>query len=229
MTILEPRETAEVAMKIVVYGAGGHAKVVLDVLEKAGTCAIVGLLDDSAELTGDTRSGYRVLGGSAIFRGLIEEGVKGMIVALGDNMRRRAVFDVARAAGFELVAAIHPSALLGSRVRIGAGSVLVAGVVVNVDAVIGDNVIVNTSASVDHDCRIEAHVHLSPGVRLAGRVTVGEFTHIGIGAVVLPNLTIGKHCIVGAGSVVREDVPDGMVVAGNPARIIKPNEVALGV
>ena len=120
--ILEPRETAEVAMKIVVYGAGGHAKVVLDVLEKAGTCAIVGLLDDSAELTGGTRSGYRVLGGSAIFRGLIEEGVKGMIVALGDNMRRRAVFDVARAAGFELVAAIHPSALLGRRVRIGAGS-----------------------------------------------------------------------------------------------------------
>jgi len=169
------------------------------------------------------------LGGSALFRGLIEEGVKGMIVALGDNLRRRAVFDAARAAGFELVAAIHPSALLGSRVKIGAGSVLVAGVVVNVDAEIGDNVIVNTSASVDHDCRIGAHVHLSPGVRLAGRVTVGEFTHIGIGAAVLPNLTIGKHCIVGAGSVVREDVPDGMVVAGNPARIIKPNEVALGV
>ena len=216
-------------MKIVVYGAGGHAKVVLDVLEKVGTCVIVGLLDDSAELAGDTRSGYRVLGGSAIFRGLIEEGVKGMIVALGDNLRRRAVFDAARAAGFELVAAIHPSALLGGRVRIGAGSVLVAGVVVNVDAEIGDNVIVNTSASVDHDCRIGAHVHLSPGVRLGGRVTVGEFTHIGIGAVVLPNLTIGKHCIVGAGSVVREDVPDGMVVAGNPARIIKPNEVALGV
>jgi sugar O-acyltransferase (sialic acid O-acetyltransferase NeuD family) len=229
MTILEPRETSESTMKIIVYGAGGHAKVVLDVLEKVGTCAIVGLLDDSAELAGDTRSGYRVLGGSALFRGLIEEGVKGMIVALGDNLRRRAVFDAARAAGFELVAAIHPSALLGSRVRIGAGSVLVAGVVVNVDAEIGDNVIVNTSASVDHDCRIGAHVHISPGVRLAGRVTVGEFTHIGIGAAVLPNRTIGKHCIVGAGSVVREDVPDGMVVAGNPARIIKPNEVALGV
>jgi sugar O-acyltransferase (sialic acid O-acetyltransferase NeuD family) len=229
MTILEPSETSEFTMKIVVYGAGGHAKVVLDVLEKVGTCAIVGLLDDSAELAGDIRSGYRVLGGSTLFKGLIEEGVKGMIVALGDNVRRRALFDAARAAGFELVTAIHPSALLGSRVRIGSGSVLVAGVVVNVDAEIGDNVIVNTSASVDHDCQIGAHVHLSPGVRLAGRVMVGEFTHIGIGAVVLPNLTIGKHCIVGAGSVVRADVPDGMVVAGNPARIIKPNEVALGV
>lgn len=216
-------------MKIVVYGVGGHAKVVLDVLEKVGVCAIVGLLDDSAELVGSMRSGYRVLGGRALFEGLIEEGVKGMIVALGDNVRRRAVFDAARAAEFELVTAVHPSALLGSRVKVGAGSVLVAGVVVNVDAEIGDNVIVNTSASVDHDCRIGAHVHLSPGVRLAGRVTVGEFTHIGIGAVVLPNLTIGKHCIVGAGSVVREDVPDGMVVVGNPARIIKPNEVALGV
>lgn len=228
MTILEPRETSEFRMKIVVYGAGGHAKVVLDVLEKVGTCAIVGLLDDSAELAGDTRSGYRVLGGRAHFRELIQDGVRGMVVALGDNFRRREVFDAARASGFELVAAIHPSALLGSRVKIGAGSLLVAGVVVNVDAEIGDNVIVNTSASVDHDCRIGAHAHLSPGVRLAGRVTVGEFTHIGIGAVVLPNLTIGKRCIVGAGSVVREDVPDGMVVAGNPAKIIKPNEVALG-
>lgn len=229
MTILEPRKTSDFTMKIVVYGAGGHAKVVLDVIEKSGAYTIVGLLDDSAELAGDVRSGYRVLGGSALFQGLIDEGVQGMIVALGDNLRRRAVFNAARVAGFELVTAVHPSALLGSRVKIGAGSVLVAGVVVNVDAEIGDNVIVNTSASVDHDCRIGAHVHLSPGVRLAGRVTVGELTHIGIGAVVLPNLTIGKHCIVGAGSVVREDVPDGMVVAGNPARIIKANEVTLGV
>ena len=229
MTILEPREISESTMKIVVYGAGGHAKVVLDVLEKIGAYAIVGLLDDSAELAGSTRSGYRVLGGSAGFRGLIEGGVKGMIVALGDNIRRRTVFDAARAGGFELVAAVHPSAILGSRVSIGAGTVLVAGVVVNVDVEIGDNVIVNTSASVDHDCRIGAHAHLSPGARLAGGLTVGEFTHIGIGAVVLPGLIIGKGCVVGAGSVVREDVPDGMVVAGNPARIIKPNEVALGV
>lgn len=229
MTILEPRKMSESTMKIVVYGVGGHAKGVLDVLEKVGSLAIVGLLDDSAELVGSMRSGYRVLGGSAIFLGLIEDGVKGMIVALGDNLRRRAVFDAARVAGFELITAIHPSVILGSRVRVGAGSVLVAGVVVNVDAEIGDNVIINTSASVDHDCRIGGHVHLSPGVRLAGRVTIGELTHIGIGTVVLPNLTIGKHCIIGAGSVVREDVPDGMVVAGNPARIIKPNEVALGV
>jgi len=229
MTILEPRETSDVTMKIIVYGAGGHAKVVVDVIEKSGACTIVGLLDDSPELAGDVRLGYRVLGGSALFQELIDEGVQGMVVALGDNLRRRAVFDAARAAGFELVTAVHPSALLGSRVNIGAGSVLVAGVVVNVDAEIGDDVIVNTCASVDHDCRIGAHVHLSPGVRLAGRVTVGEFTHIGIGAVVLPNLTIGKYCTVGAGSVVREDVPDGMVVVGNPARIIKANEVALGL
>lgn len=229
MTILDLRKTSKSTMKIVVYGTGGHAKVVLDAIEKSGAYTVVGLVDDNVKLAGEMRAGYRVLGGSAILQRLIVEGVKGMIVAIGDNLRRRAVFDVARAAGFELIAAIHPSSLLGNRVTIGAGSVLIAGVVVNVDAEIGDNVIVNTSASVDHECRIGAHVHLSPGVRLAGRVTVGELTHIGIGAVVLPNLIIGKHCIVGAGSVVREDVPDGMVVAGNPARIIKPNEVALGV
>jgi len=214
--------------KIVVFGAGGHAKVAVDVLVQMKRYEVVALLDDSAELHGTVRWGYRVLGGRDRFAALIKRGVSHLIVGLGENRLRRDVFEEAEKAGFELVPAVHPTAQIGSRVRIGAGSLLVAGTVVNVDAEIGDDVIVNTGATVDHDCQIGAHVHLSPGVHLAGRVTVGELTHIGIGAVVLPSLTIGRACIVGAGAVVRESIPDGAIVAGNPARPIKAEDTLHG-
>ncbi len=210
--------------KIIVFGAGGHAKVVLDVLEQMGSYVVVGLLDDSAQLHGTTRWGYKVWGGRDQFATLQRRGITRLFVALGDNRRRQFVFEEAGKAGFELVSAIHPSAQIGGRVTIGAGSLLVAGTVVNVDSMIGENVIINTGATVDHDCRVGPHAHLSPGVHLAGGVVVGELTHIGIGAVVLPNLTIGRACVVGAGAVVRESVPDGAVVAGNPARPLRESE-----
>lgn len=214
--------------RIVVYGAGGHAKVVLDVLERMGTYEIVGLLDDSAELAGTVRKGYRVLGGREQLSVLRNQGVEAIIIGLGDNRLRKAVYEEAVQTGFTLCSAVDPSAQIGGGVVIGAGCLLVAGTVVNVDAQIGVNAIVNTGATVDHDCRVEAHAHLSPGVHLAGRVSIGEASHLGLGAVVLPNLSVGKNCIVGAGAVVRENLPDGVVAVGNPAKVIKRNEVALG-
>jgi len=215
--------------KIVVFGAGGHAKVVVDVLAQMKRYEVVALLDDSAELHGTRRWGFQILGGREQFPALRKRGVTGLIVGLGDNRLRQSVYEEAAKAGVKLITAVHPSVHLGGRVTIGAGSLLVAGTVINVDAVIGENVIINTGATVDHDCRIGAHVHLSPGVHLAGGVTVGELTHIGIGAVVLPNLTIGRACIVGAGAVVRESIPDGAVVAGNPACLIRNDEESHGL
>jgi len=214
--------------KMVVFGAGGHAKVVLDVLECLGSYAVVGLLDASVEFHGTTRWGYKVLGGRDQFAALQKRGIKCLIVALGDNRQRQMVFEDAVKAGLEPITVIHPSAQVGSGVKIGPGTLLVAGTVVNIDAVIGENVIINTGATVDHDCSIGSHAHLSPGVHLAGNVTVGDFTHIGIGAVVLPNCTIGRGCVVGAGAVVLENVPDGVVVAGNPARVIRNDEGSRG-
>lgn len=215
--------------KVVVFGAGGHAKVALDVLEQMGSYVVVGLLDDSAPLHGTTRWGYKVWGGRDQFAALQRRGITRLFVALGDNRRRQSVFEEAGKAGFELVSAIHPSAQIGGRVTIGPGSLLVAGTVVNVDAMIGENVIINTGATVDHDCRVGSHAHLSPGVHLAGGVTVGELAHIGIGAVILPNLSVGRASIVGAGAVVRESVLESMVVAGNPARPIRDSEGEYGV
>ena len=214
--------------KIVVFGAGGHAKVVLDVLERTGRYTVVGLLDNSRKLHGTTRWGQKVLGGQEQFSALLAKRITRLIVALGDNRDRQSVYEKAVKAGFELVSAIHPSVQLGRGVVIGPGSLLVAGTVVNADAEIGANVIVNTGATVDHDCRIGSHAHLSPGVHLAGGVTVGELAHIGIGAVVLPCLTVGRASIVGAGAVVLENVPDGVVVAGHPARVIRNDEGSRG-
>lgn len=214
--------------RVIVFGAGGHAKVVVDVIEQMGIYQIVGLVDDSPELKGTVRGGYSVIGNKDDLAGMSGAGTDGVIVALGDNYRRKYVCEEIERMGFRLISAIHPSAVIGSRVRIGAGTLVVAGVIVNVDAEIGENVIVNTGATIDHDCRIAAHVHLSPGVHLAGRVSIGEASHLGIGAVVLPNISVGKYCIVGAGAVVRENLPDKIVAVGNPARIIKRNEVALG-
>ena len=214
---------------ILVVGAGGHAKVVLDVLERMGIYEIVGLLDDNADRQGAVHAGYKVIGVLATLSRFRDQGVRGAIMALGHNVRRRQVYLQAEQAGFAMVTAIHPSAQIGARVTIGGGTLVVAGVIVNADADIGANVIVNTGTTVDHDCQIGAHVHLSPGVHLAGCVSVGEITHIGIGAVVLPNIRIGRNCIVGAGAVVRDDVPDNVVVVGSPARILKQNEVTLGI
>lgn len=207
--------------KIVVFGAGGHAKVVVDVLAQMKCYKVVALLDDSAELHGTRRWGFPVWGGREQFPALRKRGVSGLIVGLGDNRLRQSVYEEAAKTGVKLITAVHPSVHLGGRVTIGAGSLLVAGTVINVDAVIGENVIINTGATVDHDCRIGAHAHLSPGVHLAGGVTIGELAHVGIGAVVLPNVQVGRACIVGAGAVVRDSVPDGAVVAGNPAQLIR--------
>jgi len=215
--------------RVIVFGAGGHAKVVVDALEKMGIYQIVGLLDDSLELKGMVQGGYAVLGNKEDLAGMREKGIEGIIVALGDNYRRKLMCEEAVRMGLRLISAIHPSAVIGSRVRIGVGTLVAAGVVINVEAEIDENVIVNTGATIDHDCRIAAYVHLSPGVHLAGRVSIGEASHLGIGAVVLPNVSVGKYCIVGAGAVVRESLPDKVVAVGNPARIIKQNEVALGV
>ena len=214
--------------EVIVFGAGPHAKVVVDVLEHMGRYRVVGLLDDERGLHGTARWGCTVLGGREQLAGLRARGVARFIVALGDNRQRQAVFEEIAKTGFVPVAAVHPSTQRGGRVTIGAGTLVVAGAVVNVDSVIGEDVIINTGATVDHDCRIGAHAHLSPGVHLAGGVAVGELSHIGIGAVVLPYLSIGRASTVGAGAVVRENVPDGVMVAGNPARPIRGDEESRG-
>jgi acetyltransferase EpsM len=151
---------------------------------------------------------------------LMAQGIRHAILAFGDNASRRRIAAEILASGFILGRAVHPRATLAADVRIGGGTVVMAGAVVNPNATLGENVIVNTCASVDHDCVLGNAVHLSPGAHLAGAVRVGDESWIGLGAVVLEGRSIGERTIVGAGAVVTRDLAADVVAYGVPAKVI---------
>ncbi len=209
--------------ELLIYGASGHAKVVIDIVEQQGVHRILGLLDDAPERQGGDFLGYRVLGGQQT---LIGHRRCGILIAIGNNNARKRVQEHAKALGYEPVIAVHPSARLARDVSIGPGTVIMAQVAINSGTVLGEGVIVNTGATIDHDCWIGDFVHISPGVNLAGHVAVGSLTQVGIGACAIPGVRIGANTIIGAGAAAVQDVPDYVVAVGVPARVIKSRKEA---
>lgn len=207
--------------KIIILGAGGHGRVVLDILLHAGQHQSVGFLDNNAALHGRRVDGLPVLGGTEQLGALRESGVTGAIVAIGDNGVRRGIAALVEREGLQLVNAVHPSAQLAASVTLGKGVVVAAGVLVCAHCQVGDLVILNTGCIVDHESMIGTAAHVCPGVRLAGHVTVESGAFIGIGATVVQNLRIGFEAVVGAGSVVIRDVDPMSTVVGVPARTVK--------
>ena len=205
---------------VVGFGAGGHAKVVIEVLRSMLTYEIVGLLDTRIE-RGANVLGVEVLGDDSMMAELkgrvIEHAFIG-VGTVGNTPPRRELYERVTGFGFQLVSAIHAAAIVSSSAQIGVGPTIMAGAIVNASAVIGDNVIVNTGAIVEHDCVIGDHTHIATGARLAGGVQVGPGSHIGIGAAIRQEIKIGEGAIVGAGAVVVRDVPAGKTVIGVPAR-----------
>ncbi len=207
-------------MDVLILGAGGHGKVVLDILRAAKQHNPVGFIDADRSLTGTTINGLPVQGAPNVLPKLRAK-VKGAIVAIGDNHTRRSYAAMVREHGLELVNALHPSAVVSAGVQIGRNVVVCAGGIVCVDVKLSDSVIVNTSAVVDHECEVGEAVHVCPGALLAGRVRVGAEAFIGMGAKVIQCLTIGDGAVIGAGAVVIEDIPAGATAVGVPARVIK--------
>ncbi len=203
-------------MRVLIIGAGGHAKVVHDVLVESGV-HVVGFLDDNGELWGQQLFGLPITGPLNAIR---QTNPDGAIVAIGDNAARKRVYTWLKKQGVAIVNAIHPTAVIAATVKTGEGVAVFADVVVNADTVLGNNIIVNTSCTIDHDCVIGDHAHLGPGVHLCGGVTVGESTLLGVGAVAIPDVRIGTHVTVGAGAVVVNDLPDGVRAAGVPAKVL---------
>lgn len=208
---------------IVIVGSGGHAKVVADALvshpNNGLDYTIVGFVDEDEAKRGETVEGRPILGPMSMLESLRQErGNLGVIVAIGDNERRRAVFEELAGRGFEFASAVHRNACVADTVKIGRGVLVAAGVVVNSDARIGDDAILNTGCTIDHDCVIGAHAHVGPGVNVCGTVSIGDGTLIGVGSSVIPNVTIGAHVLVGAGAAVTGDLPDGAKVGGVPAK-----------
>lgn len=203
---------------LVVFGAGGHAKVVIDAAERQGYRRIL-VADDSEPLWGKALMGHMIIGGREALREL--DFRTHAIAAIGSNAARGHVANWLATQGFEPSSVIHPAAQIGRGARIGVGSLLVAGCVVNSDAVLGANVIINTGATIDHDCLVGDNVHIAPGVHLCGEVKVGSRTLLGVGTVVVPGIRIGADCVIGAGTTVIRDVPDGARMAGTPAHSIE--------
>lgn len=209
---------------VVGLGAGGHAKVVIELLRLNGGYEIVGLLDRNPELLGHLVLGIPILGNDDLLNKLVGQGVQHFFVGLGstgNTIPRQCLFELACSKNMIPVNAIHPNAIISPSVNLGQGITIAASAVINACAVLGENVIVNTGAIIEHDCVLGSHVHVATGARLASTVTVGDGAHIGAGATILQCIEIGQRAIVGAGAVVVEDVPPHATVIGVPARPLR--------
>lgn len=212
--------------RVVVLGAGGHGRVILDALLAADQSEVVGFLDDDLKREGERVFGFPVLGLTSQLKELAEKvGFERVAVAVGDNFVRDQKLRQVQESGLRAATVVHPSARISRFVEIGNGVVILAGAVINPGTILEDNVCVNTAASVDHDNHLGRSCHIFPHATLTGGVRVGEFSYIGSGAVVNPYLRIGNYAYVGAGAVVTRDVSEGIVVAGVPAREIKKQSV----
>jgi UDP-perosamine 4-acetyltransferase len=208
--------------RVIVVGAGGHAKTVLAIIETAGEYGVAGLLDDDPTKVGTVHYGYRVLGDAGAIPNMKALGISRAIVAIGDNHQRLSWAERLKESGFELISAVHPSVVLLRGSRVGPGTVIMANAHIGSDAAIGENGIVGVSVVVGHDARVGKCSLLCPGVLLGGGARVGELAFLGMGAVVLPETSVGSEARIGANAVVVCDLPDGVTAVGVPARILEP-------
>ena len=201
---------------MILYGASGHAKVIIDTLEAIGM-KIDYVVDDNASIS--SLLGYEVRRDSGHYNSAI--------VSIGDGKIRKKI--VSRLDVKEWVKAIHPKATVSPHASIDEGTVVMAGTVINSGVVIGKHCIINTGATVDHDCVIGDYCHIAPGVHVSGGVIIGEGSWIGVGSCVKQGVKIGKWATIGAGSVVVKDIPDGVTAYGCPCRVKDLNDDNMGI
>lgn len=199
--------------EVIVIGAGGHGKVIADIIIKSGD-RVIGFLDDGC--TEKNILGYPILGKT---EDCLKYKDKEFFVAIGNNAVRKKISEKYNMLKF--YTAIHPSAVIAMDVEIGEGSCVMAGVVINTSARIGKHCIINSGSVVEHDNKLADFVHLSPGAVLCGTVSVGECTHIGGGATVKNNTNISGDTVIGVGAAVVKDIDISGVYCGVPARIVK--------
>ncbi len=198
--------------KVYLYGASGHAKVIIENLEEQNY-TIEGLFDDN--ITIKSILDYPCFG--ALDLNKIADAK--LIISIGNNLIRKNLSDQLDSKLFFTLA--DQSANISKRATIGIGTVIMKGASINSDVVIGKHAIINTNSSIDHDCKLGDFVHISPNAALSGNVEIGEGTHIGTGTAIIQDIKIGKWCTIGAGSTIINDIPDYSVVVGNPGKIIK--------
>lgn len=195
-----------------IFGASGHGKVIASIL-KLNHLKIDGFIDDTPKSS--KILDVQVYPTEKVKLNFSDD----VLIGIGNNKIRK---KIASQLEVNFPSVIHPHTSIDDTVKIGEGSVVMAGAIVNAEVAIGSHCIINSASVVEHDCKIEDFVHISPGVALAGNVKIGEGTHVGIGSTIIQGVKVGKWVTIGAGTVVIKDIPDGVTVVGNPARIIKP-------
>jgi sugar O-acyltransferase (sialic acid O-acetyltransferase NeuD family) len=211
--------------RVIILGAGGHARVIIEAIRLSGAAEIVAAIDSNPALHGTEMGGIKIMGGDNCIAALAANGATHFAVAIGSIGRtdlRAKLFALGIAAKLQPLTIAHPSAICSASATIGSGVQLLAGCIVNTQASIAPNVIVNCGAIVEHDCVVGMHSHIASGSCLCGGVIIGERSHIGARATILQGIRIGSRAVIGAGAVVVRDVEDDETVAGVPARILHP-------
>jgi len=211
---------------IVIVGASGHGSVVLDIIEKEAKYKVVGFID-TYKSKGRLHNGYEILGKEEELPYLMDKfNFSAGIVAIGDNWIRNEIVDKISkiVPEFDFVSAVHPKSVIGRDIKIGKGTVIMPGAIINSNSRIGDFCIVNTNASLDHDCIMGNYASLAPRTSTGGHVQLGEFSAICLGANVIEGIQIGHHTVVGAGSLVVNNIGNHVVAYGSPSQIIRTRE-----
>jgi len=209
--------------RLFVYGAGKHSQVVVETIRRQGRYELLGLVDDDLAKKGRDMLGVPILGGHEQLASLLAAGVRHCFIAVGDNHARHQAMEELLRLGFEPITVVDPTAIVLAQTSLGPGTLILGHCHVGVNSVLGKACIISVSSMVGHDCCLEDYVHLTPGVLLGGNVRIGEESFLGLGTGVLPNVCIGRRVIVGAGAAVIRDLPDDVVAAGVPARILRYN------
>jgi len=210
-------------LNIIVIGSSGHAKVVIDSIEKENKYEIIGLLDRFKEV-GSSSFGYKIIGKEEDLPNLIKMyKIEGGIIAIGDNFIRYTVYNkiLQNVPQFNFIKVIHPSAQIARNVLIGKGTVIFANTTISSEATVGDFCIINNNSSLDHGSKMSDYSSLAPGSIVGGNVKIGLFAAVSLGSKVIHGITIGEHTIIGTGATVLKDIPKYVVAYGTPAKVIR--------
>jgi UDP-perosamine 4-acetyltransferase len=203
---------------VVIVGAGGHAKVVAELIAHNPQYRVIGLIDN---VTLGTAFGLPILGADRDLPHLRQNGINKVFVAIGDNKRRLTLGREIQKDGFDIINAISSAATISPSAQIGVGVAIMSGAVLNADCRIEDFAVVNSGAIIDHDCIIGEGAHVAPGCALAGNVKLGRGAFLGTGTSVIPGISVGDGAIVGAGACLVRDLPANIIAMGVPARIVR--------
>lgn len=212
--------------RIIIFGGGQHADYCIDIIERENKYKIIGIV--APDYPVDTiLYDYRVIGKQENIKQLVSEyNIRGGLVAIGDNWTRKIVAEyvLTQVPDFKFINAIHPSTEIGRKVKLGIGIVTMAGCIINPSCDIGNFCFFATGAQLDHDSIMEDYSSISAGSITGGNVKIGKYSAITLNVTILDRISIGENSVIGAGSLVLKDIPDNVLVYGNPAKVIRKRE-----